>query len=317
MNRSMHYKLGVALLLAGASSLCSCSKDHPDEDDCLREDYTTDVRVSLSVDKAMFDYATVDSMVEANDAETRSEESPMLKYYICAYRLRDGYRVGITATEESFDSNFTLSLPLGKYEVYAWADYTWADEEKDHYFHIDDFSDMMLRDKFGYSGTDPYKVAYCGNADLTVSYRTPELKVNLSAAVGKYIIEATDTPDYEVGKVVVGYPQGVPCSLNLLSDRVIYRWNGVSFESTATDCIAYDNILADTQPSELAVRLEIYDRKGRLRAKRNCVKFPIVRGGVTHVKGNFYSVNEDNHGQSGEGGIDSGFDDTILIGIEK
>lgn len=313
-----HYiKLGQALILfAGISVFTSCSKDTPEEDWCIRDGYRATVHVVLSADESMYDYQTV--TVSDPEAETRAGEKWRLRYSLCAYNLEEGGDASPIFNISSLSPELDVSLPLGKYRLVGWADYVPEETEKSKYFHIDDFSDMLLIDKFSYSGSDPHKMAFLGQSDCTVSYRTPEIDIDLSPAMGQYRIIATDSPDYEVGKVVISYPKGMPASMDARSGKICYNWMGVSFVSNPGECLVYDNLFAEETGKNVKVRLEIYDKSGNLKACRKALDVPLIRGGITLVKANCYTILEcDNTPGEGSGGIgiDDSYGDTHVIVI--
>lgn len=306
--------LSAAALLAGAFLFTSCHSDNEVEDPCLRPDYKSSVKVSLDVDVKLSKYKDV-SFADDLNRQTRSAEQWQLRYTVCAFQDGKSNEVPV-ASVSSLSPELELSLPLGKYNVVAWADYVSDGSLSSRYFHTDDFSDILLKDKFSYSGIDSHKIGFLGSESLTVSYRTPELKIALSPAMGQYRINATDSPDYTVGKVLVTYPQGVPSSLNVLSGKICHKWYGVSFETIPAGEVAFDNVFAESKEIKVAVKIEVFDDSGRLRARRNFLDIPLVRGGVTFVNAKIYTILDPDSGDAPSGGgmgIDGDYDDSFVI----
>lgn len=312
--------LAVALLLSGCSEHVE-----PPEDDCLRPDYRDKVAFSLSVDDSFFHHKDVESYPE----ETRAVDYP-IRYVVSVYdpSTLQAYSVRSDDSEEepvypkpvasiiSDSPEFSLSLSPGKYRVIAWADYEPTERSDNHYFHVDDFTDMLLVDKFGYKGDDDYKNGFSVARDITVSYRTPTVEMTLSTMMAQYRLTASDSPDFAVGRIAVSYPEGVPASMNLLTDKICHHWSGILYHASEGDLITADNILAETEELTLTVKVEVYDQSGVLRARRNAIQIPLIRGGITNVKAQLFTVKEgekEPDNSSGGMGINDKYDDTIFI----
>ena len=303
--------MAIVLSVAGMS----CSKENPlDEDECLREDFKTTFKVNLSVNTSLFPYTEI--TVSDSISSTRGTGEWHLKYYVAAYKELSGDAYPMTMAVSDSPS-VEMSLPLGKYVMVAWADYVNEGDLRSRYFHTDDFKDILLKEKFAYNGNDLQKIGFTGFMEVTVSYRTPEVNVLLKSAMGRYEIDATDKPDYKVGKIVVSYPEGLPSSFNALSGRISHKWNGVQFnaENTALNGESiFDNVFSEETETIVPIKIEVYDVNGILRARRNRIDIPMVREGITTVNAKIYSILEEGEGVgTGGAGIDDRYDDTIEI----
>lgn len=300
----------------------SCSKEiEEDEDYCIRPDYKATVSVHLSVDESLSPYRSIiEDGVEPK--LTRSNDGYKLRYSVCAYPLDSaGSKTKANSNEyfaQSTDPNIELALPLGKYRIIAWADFISEDSTKKPYFHTDDFSDMLLVEKYQYQGCDNFKICFNGENNLTVSYKTPQLNIDLSPTMGQYRLVASDNPDYEVGKIRISYPSGLPASWNLLTGEICHHWQDVSFSPTCDKYIAFDNVFSENLYN-IELLVEVFDKDGKLKARRNSIKIPIKKGGVTTYTAKLFTVLEDNNssvtppeGNNG-GGIDFIFGDTFFI----
>ena len=145
----------------------SCSSDKNKEEDCLSENFKTSFKIRLDVDTHMTDYKDI-CLDNDNEPETRSAEAWRLRYTVCAYSENGPSDVPV-ASLSSLSPVIDLTLPLGKYNIIAWADYISDESLNSQYFHTDDFTDILLRDKFSYSGDDTHKIGFIGNENLTVS----------------------------------------------------------------------------------------------------------------------------------------------------
>lgn len=315
------YKL--SLILIGSFSLfcMGCSKDiEEDEDYCLRPDYKAKVNIHLMVDESLSPYRNIIGD-EVESQLTRSGEEYKLRYSVCAYPLDySGYMAKSTVNEyyvQSTDPNVELSLPLGKYRIIAWADFISDKSGQKPYFHTDDFSDMLLVEKYQYQGCDNFKISFNGENNLTVSYKTPALNIDLSPTMGQYRLIASDLPDYEVGKIRISYPSGLPASYNLLTNEICHFWQDVSFFPIGDKYLAFDNVYSENLYN-LELRVEVFDKDGKLKARRNSIKIPIKKGGVTTYTAKLFTILEEDStdtpiDSNNGAGIDFDFGDTYII----
>lgn len=308
--------LSLALLIPiGSVSLIGCTKDEPNEDDCIIEAGASEVKINMNVNTSLFSHKDI----QITDSATRSSADFRLHYYVSAYRLLNGHLGKEYAKYSSADPSFTIKLPLGKFRIYTWSQYVDInDSTSAGYFYTDDFKDMLLRGKLSYKGCDDHKMGFTAYKDITVSYKTPEVKLDLSPITGQFRIKATDTPDYTVGKILIGYLNQIPSSFDVVNDRICHYWSGMSFKacSELSDCIAFDNMIAEDE-EQISIRIEVFDTDGKLRARRRKIEFPVKRGGITTVSAKIYSLLEPADGfiDDGDGGINENFDNTFHIGI--
>lgn len=303
------FHINVALSLVFPLALfSSCHSDKEDDDWCLREDFKTELRLNLSIEKSLFEHKTIED-TEGHE-ETRSDEQSLkLQYYVGIYKGNK-----LIETINTLDQEVCLNLPLGKYTVIAWADYVPEETMFGHYFHIDDFTDILLKDKFNYDGLDDNKVGFYAATPVIVSYKTPETRMILKPAMGQYRIIATDEPDYNVSRIRIYYHAGLPSSFDALNDRIAHVWNDVSFDAVPASTIAYDNVFSTSSETTLKVRLEVFDETGKVRARRKSMEIPLIRGGLTTVKTKIYSVLEEySDDNEGGGGFQEDYDTTIEI----
>lgn len=303
------FHINMALTLAFTLTLfSSCHSDKEDEEWCLREDFKTELKLNLSVENSLYEYKTVE------DTETREEtrsdsQSLKLQYYVGIYKENK-----LVETINSLDHEVCLNLPLGKYTVIAWADYVPEESMFGHYFHIDDFTDILLKNKYNYNGMDDKKIGFFAAESVTVSYKTPETRMILKPAMGQYRIIATDEPDYNVSRIRINYHAGLPSSFDAINDKIAHVWNDVSFDAIPASTVAYDNVFSMPSETTLKVKLEVFDEAGKIRARRKSIEIPLIRGGFTTVKTKIYSVLEEyDTDNEGGGGFQEDYDTTIEI----
>ena len=309
------HKLGLSILvLAFTLPNVSCSKDKEDEDYCLRDGYKAELNVKLSVHSFMNDKYNV----EFADTQTRNANDYKLRYTLTVFRADDKLFKNPVQTINTFSNDVNLSLPIGGYKLFAWADYSDREEDKSIYFHTDDISDILLKDRFGYKGNDNWKIGYMGSTDLKVSYRTPVPTITLLPAMAEYRIIAKDKPDYTVKKVVISYPDGLPASMNMSTGNIAYIWNDVAFEALQSKYLAFDQLFAHDK-GEIKVRIAVYDNNDEIKARRT-LTIPIERGCITNATGNIYSILENempgsSSGNAGGSMINPEYDDVEYIVI--
>lgn len=303
----------AALNILAAMLLTGCSHHEIDEDYCLRPGYEAELKVQLSIDRSLFDHATV---------EARSDNGMLPRFTVWAFRAGETEPM---ATAVTLGNEVGFTLPVGKYRVVAFGDYVPESRNSDDwYFFTDQVEELLLMEKYGYKGNDGYKQAYWSSADINVGYKNKPVALTLCSLMSKIEIVATDTPDYEVGKVKVSYPELLPAAVHGLTGEISYAWTGVLFESVPTDSVlAFDHVYAPSAPDSLALRIEIYDKSDSLMARKSRIKVPVARRGITTVRGPFYGIFEkdsvpdkpDEPPMSGGAGINPGFSSTVLFPI--
>lgn len=278
-----------------------------DYDDVLNG-FKTDLKVNLSLNREMLDYALVDSLQFA----TRSDAQWDIRYCVAAYRRDNPEPYDI---QTSYDGYVTFSLPPGKYNFVGWADPVPTYDDKSFYFYTDDFSEILLRHKYDYEGQDYGKTAYRSKKELRVAYNTKEMDMVLEPAVARYRLVSTDKPTFTPGKVLISY-YDLPASIHGLSGLVNNYWSDVSFISKIDgNEICFDHVLAhDDKEITVNACVEIYDDRDNLRARVRNVGIPLINGGITTLKGNFFSTLQLDNGQT-QGGIiiDPAFEETVEI----
>lgn len=311
----MKYKLISKAVLCFGLLLMACSREDPYDMECLIDTEYSTVRIHLDVNASLNPYRTITDPTNDDASSTRSDDSWQLKYVVAAYPV-SGNSTKPFAMIKSGGPDIEMNLPLGKYHILAWSDYTPSLSLNDYYFHTDDFTDFLLKEKYSYNGVDAHKIGFLGAEDVTVTSRIDDVSISLSSAMGQYRINAVDSPDYTVGKVIVSYPDGLPSSLNGITGRICHKWYGVSFETNPSDSNIFDNVFSENSEIKVPVKIEVYDINGKLRARRNTIDIPLVRGGRTYVNAKVYTLLDPDSDDvvMGDGaGIDGEYDDTFII----
>lgn len=267
------------------------------EDWCLSPDYKTDMVVDVDLDKTFSQYVTLDSVFS-----TRSNETGLiLKYYAAAYVRNSRTPLVISS---SFDHKVPISLMPGKYNIVAWADYESENDSRSANFYTDDFSELLLRNKYNYSEASTAKMGFRGVSQVPVAYTTDSVSIIAKPAMGQYRLVATDTVGYTPAKVTVRYTSKIPAAIDALDGSFNWWWDDISFSCVPNGKqIASD--LVFSQPTETSVTavVEVFDDKGYLRARKKGLKIPLVNGGITTIRGNFLSILEMDDNQGNGAGL--------------
>ena len=276
-------------------------------DDEILNGFRTDLDVYLSLDKSFSEYKDIDSTMFAS----RGSTAWGIRYCVAAYRRDDTEPYVV---HSSYDNPVSFSLPPGKYTFVGWADHVPNYDDKSYYFYTDEFSEILLRHKYDYEGNDLAKVAYSGKKELRVAYTTKSLQLDMNVAMARYRLIATDTADFTPGKVLVSY-YNLPASIDPYSGKINGLWNDVSFASTVSGKeLAFDQLLAEAEERRVSASVEIYDDRNNLRARVRKVDIPLIKGGVTTVRGNFFTTLQLDDGMSAGGIIiDTEFEETVEI----
>lgn len=273
----------------------------------------SDFKLKLNVDKSLFDYQNLDGI----DFGSRDNSSWLLKYFVAAYRNNNSEPF---TTLSSGNTTINMSLPPGTYSFVAWAEPVPDLDGKTYYFHTDDFSEMLQKHKYDYSGNDYFKTPYRGLLGQRISFTTSDVEMDLKPAFGRYRLIATDTPDYKPSKIVVSY-YDLPGAVHGLTGEINLKWNDVSFTSSVQEenLLAFDHVLAhNIRETTVSLKVEIYDDQNNLKARVNKITLPLMNGGITTLKGNFFSqivTDDDKNTSNGDGGIgiDPEWEETVEI----
>lgn len=292
-------------LAFGSVALLSCSKsDIEDEDWCIDPRYKVPLEVTVNLDDSFRDYCSVDTMYATKSENDDSGVKPYLKYYVAAYPTNPSLPVVVAS---SVSKVVSVSIHPGKYKLVGWVDYEKFESTTNSRglnFHTDDFGELLLKNKYTYTGADRYKLGFRGAEDKNVAYNMSSTSVTVTPAMGCYRIVATDTASFTPSKVVIKYSSLLPAAINAKTGRINWWWDDISYSSPFKgDTLASDFVFSQPMETSVNVIVEIYDDCGNLRARKKDVRIPLVNGGVTTVKGNFFSVLESEPASSTGSGI--------------
>ncbi len=286
------------------SLLLSCSKDTiEDENFCLDPSYKVPLEVEIDVDDSFRMYKTVDSI----GFQTRADElDPYLRYYVAAYPMTSGLP---TVVASAYQNKVSMDIHPGRYTMIGWVMYESDNKIHGYNFYDDDLSELLLKNKYNYTGDDDYKIAYRACEVKNVAHNTQSSTLSASAAMAKYKIIAIDTPSFEPDKIIVRYTSPLPVAIHAKTGEINWWWKDINYSSSISkikdvgDLLATDYVLSQNkEETSITVTVEIYDKYNNIKARKKNVTIPLMNGGITTVKGNFYSILElDNDATAGSG----------------
>lgn len=257
--------------------------------------------LNLNIYDRLFEYQYIDTI----DFFTRADSSDWtMKYWVGIYRegSEEPFQY-IPTTSQSVD----LSLFPGNYTFVAWAEPVPDPSGPTFYFHTDDFSEMLLKNKFNYQGNDFLKTPYRVSEEISILPETPSVDLTLTPAFARYRLIANDRHkiEYKPSKIKVSY-YNLPAAVHALNGNLSLKWNDVNFTSTFDDILlAFDHVLShNSEETSISLKVEIYDDENNIKARVNPLTIPLINGGITTVTGNFFSVlASDDDFSSGNSGV--------------
>ena len=294
--KSLYY-LCVILLVAALPACCS--------EDCVSPVIPDrELAVHVDVDDHFEDYKNI---------EMGRGESMLIRFTAVAYQGEK-----IVSTMVSMVPDFSMKLPNDDCLLAVFADFVLESSSEDYHFFTDIFSEILLKNRVSYLPDVPSRVAFYGNENVSATMTQANIKV--STAMAKYRLEATDAPDYEVGNIRISFNSAYPAAINGFNGNVCRGWSGLAFNSQcAGEMIAADMVFAEFEEIMLSARVEVYDTDGKLRARIKSVGIPVKRGGITTVRGPFFTTFEEDEPGPDSGGsgieIDPSFTTDIIIKI--
>ena len=266
--------LCTLLLAAALPACCQDCGDIPDEPEVP----TRTLAVHVSVDGSLRDY---------RDIEAGRSESMLMRFTAVASRDTE-----ILTSTVSMVPDFTMDVPEGVCALTVFADYIPEGSAEDFHFFTDIFEELLVKNRVNYQPNVPSRVAYYGRKAIVA--QTQRVSVATSVAMAQYRLVASDRPDYEVGNVRISFNSGYPAAIDGLTGDVCRSWGGLAFNAfPQAETIAADMVFADSVETVLNAKVEVYDTDGKLRARIQSVDIPVVRGGVTNVRGPFYTTYEE------------------------
>ncbi len=219
--------------------------------------------------------------------------------------------------------NKEFILPIGNYDVVAWADYITCESYCDLYYNSGQLNTISPCGT--YIGNNDWKGAYYATESIELTEDKHEYSLLLEPPFGKYQIIATGAETFmervrsakgvtrgselDGMYVKVCYQNFFPYGFNACTGKPNDAITGVTFTGKVdqiTDneiLLASDFIWVNGQSSSVAAVLMIYDKDHTLMAQTSAINIPYQRKKLTIIRGDFLK----NAGNSGIG-IDPNFE---------
>ena len=204
MKRMKHYILLCMLLLL---TFIGCDvHEFPDNNDEL-------VPVTLHLDFSIPKSIYKEMLYTRSNAPEDNDKPHSIRHIINAYRT-DGTRsdsrqvdaqfVITREIDDSLDFSTEIQLPEGNYDLCVWSDYVNPNSSEDKYYNTSDFSEIILMDRNNHSGSNNYRDAFRGYANVEVKnliYYTNvvssrsvcnEAEIDMRRPMGEFRFIATD-----------------------------------------------------------------------------------------------------------------------------
>ncbi len=315
-----------ALFTALAAVTTSCVHEFPE----LAE--STDFTIHLNFDTELPLYKEV---VRTTSRAINDADAYDIRHIVTAHRLnRDGSydrtadtTIVFTCQDvKNLDCSRRLKLREGNYKFFVWSDFVDEGTSNDKYYNPSDFSEIILSDKKGYTGSCDFRDAFRGSVDGSVTVRKDEMmtvdnevSVTMKRPLAKFKFVATDYEEFianvvkmEAAKnkesiddtqtrginpddyrVVFRYSGFVPCSYNMFTDKPADSWTGLQFASAMKLTedkeieMGYDYVFVNGSEAGVSVMAQVYDKDGVLVSSTPVIDVPLVRSKLTIVKGKF------------------------------
>lgn len=256
-------------------------------------------------------------------------------------RSEEGVWTFIRDSADPGDAVFVIDMPEGSYNLMVWSDFIDAGSDSDKHYFTADFSDISLIDRDNHHGSDETRDCFRGTAE--VSAADTRVTVDMGRPLARYTFICTDLDAFlesraphKVGEetadsrepsraidlsdygVRFTYPQYMPRSFNMFTNRPADSWVGVTYDSDlrAIDDkhaqVGFDYVFVNSHDTSVNVALEIYDRNdGTTLARTRPIDVPLSRSKHTYVSGPFLTTTA-----GGAAGINPDFEGEFNIWIQ-
>ena len=332
MTRRVLLFLAACIFLAGGCRVHEVPTDGGPDGGSVVE-----LTLKLNLDKALSLYQEIPFETKAEEYEARYVVA-LFRYASETPNTKPDY-VFLFTEPEMQDRSYMVEVAPMNYKVVAWVDYVKGGEA----FYTSpllagamesesSFQEVTLVPG-SYTGNSPWRDAFYGAQDVKLaSYLTNrsqhEMEVTLARPNAHFNFVATDRDqfieniaskgsnhfDVSDFSVKVTYPQFLPCTYNLFTDKPVDSRTGVSFDVEPTLLedgnveVGSDWVFANADKTTVIVSLSFYDAKGQYISSLNNIEVPLCQGKNTTIKGALLT-----NGVSSGISIDPSFDGEIII----
>lgn len=294
-----------------------------------------------------------------SDVDARALGEYDMRYIIRAYAIDESGAVATTPTREFVfsqmvmtDYDYTteeLALPVGNYQLMAWADFVVPGTQSDMHYNSLDFTKISLTGT--HTANTDYRDAFRGTLQaefqgsiderepqtLTIEMERPmakftfisndlrefidkeETRVNRnnrntkSADTKDATTKAVDLNDYRVLFIYSGY---MPNTYNMFTDRPVDVTSNVQFESALSKLnddeasMGFDYVMVNGGDASVEVTVGLFDAAGNQISMSDPIIVPLNRSVNTIMRGSFMMMEA-----NGGVGIDPDFDGDYNVPI--
>lgn len=295
-----------------------------------------ELSLRVKIDPSLTQYKDIPYEVKADDAYQARYVVGLFRYASETPNAKPDYV--FLFTEDAMESR-TLQVDVApmNYKVLVWADYVQGDEV---FYTSPIFLQDLSKEKFTdvtlqepYAGNSPWRDAFYGAQDVKLagymanrSQHTEE--INLERPNAHFNFVATDMEQFasymaskssgsfsvDDFQVKLSYPQFLPCTYNLFTDKPVDSCTGVEFSVTPVMLqdgsvdLGGDWVFANADKTSVIVTLSFYDARGQFISSLNNIEVPLCRGKNTTIKGALLTS-----GVSSGISIDPSFDGEFVI----
>jgi len=246
------------------------------------------------------------------------------RYIVNIYKSNDGENftnqadTTIIYTKQIDDEqnhSIRLNLTQGFYDFIVWSDYVDKGTDNDKYYNTVNFAEITYLDRENYEGCNILKDILYGTVRTTVAYDSyltdddiveQEATVYLERPLAKYkfistdLIELSDPVNFDNYQVVFYYTGFMPCSFNAFTNQPCNSWESIYFNGKITPLteneieLGFDYIFVSGEESKHNIAMEIYNKNGDL-INNVVIEVPLARGKLTIVRGNFFTLKNNNN----------------------
>lgn len=236
----------------------------------------------------------------------------------------------------------TLELPPGDYRLMMWVDNVDLGSEADKYYDTSNFSEILLSDRNGHYGSNPYRDAFYGETTVSITENfneNIEAGIRLKRPMAKYTFVSDDLRDFleeestrvkqiesqSISKspqlsdyqVRIIYTRYMPCAFNTYTGKPADSRTGVEYRSLPSIMdadrvtLAFDYIFTNGSETSVPVAMEVIYKDGTVVGRVPSFDVPLKRSHHTIITGKFLTTKS-----NGDIGVNPDFNGDFNIEIK-
>ncbi len=253
------------------------------------------------------------SNIEAIGTTAESSDECDIRYIVRAYNLEADKVTDLAAenifykrgADKSLNSQSSISLAAGKYKIFVWTDYVDKDSTEDKFYSTELFPQISICEEGNnlLIGNSDYRDAFRGYATIEVGKSKVNTTINMARPLAKVALIANDleaftaaNPTVELSEcyAVIRYAAFLPCSFNLLTDKMVDSTTNAMFRSqiVALDqnsaLLGFDYIFVNpNKESSINIAVSIFDKNDNMLAQVPNLTVSLQQNKLSKISGNF------------------------------